>query len=66
MKEYYIIKPDGTSLFELPYQEEFIYHCLFNLIDRTPDIKYTLLQIDARELHRVSLFAEKGLILAET
>ena len=35
MKEYYIIKDDGSSLFEQAYQEEFIYHCLILLLDNS-------------------------------
>ena len=31
MKKYYIIRPDGTSIFALPYPEDFCYHCLFLL-----------------------------------
>lgn len=33
---YFIIREDGSSIFELPYREDFIYHCLmclFNLAD---------------------------------
>ena len=33
---YYLIKPDGTSIFEQGYCYDFIMHCLFNLIDN-PD-----------------------------
>ena len=33
---YYLIKPDGTSIFEQAYCFDFIMHCLFNLIDH-PD-----------------------------
>lgn len=33
---YYILKNDGTFLFELPYPLDFCLHCLFNLID-SPD-----------------------------
>ena len=60
MKEYYIIKPDGSSLFELPYQEEFIYHCLFKLLDTMPDTRFSLLQIDRTRLASISLSAEKA------
>lgn len=62
MKEYYIIRPDGTALFELPYQEEFIYHCLVKLLDITPDIKYSLLHIDTTKLEYLSLSACDGSI----
>lgn len=37
MKKYYIIRPDGSSIFELGYQKEFIYHCLIKLLDRTTE-----------------------------
>ena len=37
MKKYYIIRADGSSLFELPYPEDFIYHCLIKLLDRTDE-----------------------------
>ena len=30
---YYIIKNDGTSIFEQPYPFDFCIHCLFQLID---------------------------------
>ena len=30
---YYILKNDGTTLFEHPYCLEFCLHCLFHLID---------------------------------
>jgi len=30
---YYILKNDGTTLFEQPYCLEFCLHCLFHLID---------------------------------
>lgn len=43
MKKYYIIRADGSSLFELPYPEDFIYHCLFLLLDKT-DERFTLLE----------------------
>ena len=28
MKKYYITRPDGSSIFALPYPEDFCYHCL--------------------------------------
>lgn len=37
MKKYYIIRADGSSLFELPYPEDFVYHCLIKLLDRTDE-----------------------------
>jgi len=60
LKEFYILKPDGTSLFELPYQEEFIYHCLTQLLDTMPDTRFTLLEIDRTRLASISLLAEKA------
>lgn len=43
-KLYYIIREDGSSIFELPYREEFIYHCLIKLIDTAEGQKFRLLQ----------------------
>ena len=43
-KLFYIIRSDGTSLFELPYREEFVYHCLIKLLDVTPKERYSLLE----------------------
>lgn len=37
MKKYFIIKEDGSSLFALPYPEDFVYHCLIKLLDRTDE-----------------------------
>lgn len=37
MKKYFIIRPDGSSIFEQGYQEEFIFHCLIKLLDRTTE-----------------------------
>ena len=42
MKKYYIIRPDGSSIFKLPYSEDFIFHCLIKLLD-TSDEQYKLL-----------------------
>ena len=33
---YYILRNDGSFIFELPYPLDFCLHCLFNLIDN-PD-----------------------------
>lgn len=59
---YYILKPDGTKLFELPYNEEFIYHCLVKLLDITPDIEYSLLYIDISNLNYLPLLACDGFL----
>lgn len=42
-KFYYILDSFGNSLFELPYREDFIYHCLHKLLYRTNE-KYFLLE----------------------
>jgi hypothetical protein len=42
MKYYWIIKENGTALFELPYPEDFIYHCLIKLLDSSSE-QYKLL-----------------------
>ncbi len=34
---YYIIREDGSSIFELPYREDFIYHCLICLLNRADE-----------------------------
>ena len=52
MKKYYIIRADGSSIFEHPYPEDFIYHCLFNLLDTAPDEKFQLCCIDFKNLVR--------------
>lgn len=31
MEKYYIIREDGSSIFELPYPKDFCIHCLFLL-----------------------------------
>lgn len=61
MKKYYILRADGSSIFELPYPAEFVYHCLINLIDRTPNEKYMLCEIDSRrqELFSMSAYIRK-------
>ncbi len=33
MKKYYIIREDGSSIFELPYPKDFCIHCLCHLIE---------------------------------
>lgn len=45
MKKYYIIRSDGSSLFEQGYDRDFIFHCLIKLLDRT-DARLQLLEID--------------------
>lgn len=45
MKEYYILRSDGSSIFELPYREDFCAHCLLKLLDRTPNEVYYLCEI---------------------
>lgn len=43
-KMYYIIREDGSSIFSLPYREEFIYHCLICLFNRDINEKFKLLE----------------------
>lgn len=45
MKKYYILLPDGSSMFEQAYPEDFIFHCLFKLLD-VSDERYRLLWFD--------------------
>lgn len=40
MKLFYLVSPNGSRLFQLPYPEEFCYHCLLLIID-TP-LEYRL------------------------
>ncbi len=41
---YFIIREDGSSIFQLPYCEEFVYHCLIKLLDTAENQKFRLLQ----------------------
>ena len=63
MKKYYIIRPDGSSIFEQGYQEEFIFHCLIKLLDRT-DEPLRLLCIDDT-VKLVSVQRETALVAVE-
>lgn len=58
MKKYYIIRQDGSSLFRLPYEEEFIFHCLIKLLD-TSDEKFRLLSF-ADTLDFSAVQADRG------
>lgn len=31
---YYLVFPDGSKLFQTPYPEDFVYHCLLLAIDK--------------------------------
>lgn len=42
MRKCYIIRADGSSIFEQAYNEDFIFHCLAKLLDRS-DEQYRLL-----------------------
>mgnify|MGYP007111689698 CR=1 FL=1 len=58
MKYYWIIRSDGTTLFELPYPEDFIFHCLIKLLDVSSE-EYKLLPfpcLHVSELLPSSLF----------
>lgn len=61
MKKYYIIREDGSSVFEQPYCEDFIFHCLFCLLDTAPTEKFKLCHIDTAQLHPLPLSADKKL-----
>lgn len=65
MNKYYIIREDGTSVFMLPYEEEFIYHCLIHLIDRTPNERYRLCQIGSSEFDALSVSAFFSLLFSD-
>ena len=56
MKKYYIIRADGSSIFEQPYPEDFIYHCLFNLLETAPDEKFRLCCLNFKVLARGTSF----------
>lgn len=45
MKKYYIIRSDGSTIFEQAYPEDFCAHCLLKLLDRTPNDLYYLCEI---------------------
>lgn len=60
MKKYYIIRADGSSIFQEAYPEDFIFHCLVKLLDRTPDEAYRLCEIDRCQIKRLSLSAKKA------
>lgn len=57
MKKYYIIREDGSSVFAEPHCEDFIFHCLFCLLDTAPAEKFKLCHIDTSKLHPLSLSA---------
>lgn len=56
MKKYYILRQDGSSIFTQPYPEDFVFHCLVLLLDRTPDETYRLCEIDCSQLKQLSLY----------
>lgn len=56
MKKYYIIREDGTSIFQLPYPKDFCIHCLCLLIEDGQ--RYRLLS--STQLEHLSLFACDG------
>ena len=49
-KKYYIIRPDGSSVFSLPYPEDFCAHCLILLMDREDTRQYRLVSFDKEML----------------
>ena len=58
MKKYYIIREDGSSIFEQAYSEDFIFHCLFSLLETSPAAKFRLCEIDSTILSFSSLSAD--------
>ena len=56
MEKYYIIRVDGSSIFELPYPKDFCIHCLCLLIE--DGHRYRLLA--STQLEHISLFACDG------
>lgn len=44
MNRYFIIREDGSSIFMLPYPEDFCYHCMFKFIDTGE--RFRLLRFD--------------------
>lgn len=49
MEKFFIIRPDGSSIFLQPYPFDFCMHCLLKLID-VSDEKYYLLNFDETSL----------------
>lgn len=56
MKKYYILRADGSSVFENPYPEDFCFHCLFHLLDTTPDEAYMLCYIQPDPLFPAEIY----------
>ena len=63
MKKFYIIRADGSSIFEQPYSEDFIFHCLFNLLDRS-DVAHRLVWFANAESFP-AVQAESAIVAAE-
>lgn len=63
IKKYYIIRPDGSSIFAQGYQEEFIFHCLIKLLDRTTEPLRLLCIDDSIKL--ASVQRDTALVAAE-
>lgn len=51
--KYYIIREDGSSVFMLPYPEDFCYHCLFKLLDVTDENFRLMRFVEASEFSAV-------------
>lgn len=64
MKKYYLYRSDGSQVFLLPYSEDFIYHCLILLLDRTPYERYYLLDVSSLALMSVSVTCAGRIILS--
>ena len=62
---FYIIREDGSSIFELPYREEFIYHCLICLFNNEVDEKFRLLEFCENTLvfNIIPIYSKKDLAL---
>lgn len=58
MKKFYIIRSDGTSIFREPHHEEFIYHCLIKLLEKS-DEHFKLLSF-VESSHFPAVQADRG------
>ena len=55
----YLIKENGSSLFELSYPRDFLLHCAYELSERTNE-RLFLLDFPLAEVYRISLSACGG------